>query len=277
MPVNAVAENIFGTMGAILWSVQLIPQLIKSWRTKSTQGLSPWLVLMWCVAALPLGIYVIVQDLNVPLIVQPQLFALFTLLSWTQCMYYGSARSRAWCATVLVGTLVLFGALEAGMVFALRPSYRRGTSAAKAGVRFFGILSSALISLALIPQYYEIYKHGAVIGISLTFMAVDLLGAVFSILSLAFKNHIDVIAAVAYSLVAVMDVLVLVLAVILNPRARRRARRAADPTGRVVETPRGCDGDGGGNHDGVMKTVVPVVQHVVQQDNEKGPMPRTVP
>jgi hypothetical protein len=65
MPVNALAENIFGTIGpalfvpsrvshtlilshiatgAILWTVQLIPQLFKSYRTKSTEGLSPWLV-----------------------------------------------------------------------------------------------------------------------------------------------------------------------------------------------------------------------------------------
>jgi hypothetical protein len=63
MPVNAVAENVFGTMGktphlvhdhhtftvlsltgTIFWSVQLIPQIFKSWRTKSTEGLSPWLV-----------------------------------------------------------------------------------------------------------------------------------------------------------------------------------------------------------------------------------------
>jgi len=53
------------------------------------------------------------------------------------------------------------------------------------------------------PQYYEIYKHGAVIGISLTFMAVDLLGGVFSLLSLAFKARFDATAAVAYSLVVV--------------------------------------------------------------------------
>jgi hypothetical protein len=68
MPANAVAENVFGTMGrravppprnpqtllklthslspagAIFWTVQLIPQLLKTWRTKSTEGLSPWLV-----------------------------------------------------------------------------------------------------------------------------------------------------------------------------------------------------------------------------------------
>jgi hypothetical protein len=78
---------------------------------------------MWSIAALPLGIYVIVQDLNVPLIVQPQLFALFSLLSWIQCMYYGHARSRAWCVVVVASTLVLYGAFETGMVFALRVRY----------------------------------------------------------------------------------------------------------------------------------------------------------
>jgi hypothetical protein len=57
-----------------------------------------------------------------------------------------------------------------------------------------------------------------------------------------------------------MDGLVLVLAVILNPRAKRRARRAEQTGG--VETQRGCDGDG---HGGVMP--------VIQQDREKDPAP----
>jgi len=91
-------------------------------------------------------------------------------------------------------------------------------------VRFIGILSSTLISTALLPQYYEIYKHRAVLGISLPFMFIDLLGGVFSILSLVFKRHIDVLAAVAYALVVVMDGLVLVLAMLLNPRVRNDAR-----------------------------------------------------
>jgi hypothetical protein len=59
---------------------------------------------------------------------------------------------------------------------------------------------------------------------------------------------------------------VLVLAVILNPRAKKRARLAG-----VKEIPHGCDGDGdGGNHGNghVMEAVVPEVQ---QQDEEKGP------
>jgi hypothetical protein len=94
---------------------------------------------MWSIAALPLGIYVIVQDLNIPLIVQPQLFALFTLFSWMQCMYYGRGRSRRWCVGVLGGMIVVYAALEASMVFALRVRTRSMLllcSCSLTGVRF---------------------------------------------------------------------------------------------------------------------------------------------
>jgi PQ loop repeat len=61
MPVNPVAENVFGTLGELVlflvpsiahklkigvvcWTIQLIPQIWKSWREKSTEGLSHLLV-----------------------------------------------------------------------------------------------------------------------------------------------------------------------------------------------------------------------------------------
>ncbi|KAH9973579.1 hypothetical protein BGW80DRAFT_1308287 [Lactifluus volemus] len=72
----------------------LIPRLIKTWRTKSTEGLSPWLVFLWGIAALTIGVYIIVQGLNIPINVQPQLFGLFALLSWGQCLYYVAAHLR---------------------------------------------------------------------------------------------------------------------------------------------------------------------------------------
>ena len=65
------------------------------------------------------------------------------------------------------------------------------------------LVLSASFPSANRPQFYEIYKHGAVLGISLTFMAVDCLGGVFSILSLIFKRQFDVLAAVSYSSVVV--------------------------------------------------------------------------
>jgi PQ loop repeat len=51
------------------------------------------------------------------------------------------------------------------------------------------------------PEIYEIYKLGAVLGISLPFMAIDCLGGVFSILYLIFKQQVDFLADVACVLV----------------------------------------------------------------------------
>lgn len=39
------ADKALATIGAVLWSVQIIPQIIKSYRTKNTDGLSPYLML----------------------------------------------------------------------------------------------------------------------------------------------------------------------------------------------------------------------------------------
>ncbi|TFY54748.1 hypothetical protein EVG20_g9581 [Dentipellis fragilis] len=235
MPVNRAAENALGTLGTVCWTVQLVPQIWKSWRTKSTDGLSHWLVLVWAVSAVPLGTYAIVQNLNIPLILQPQLFGTLALVSWGQCMYYDHRRPLRQCLIMVFSLYIVMAALETGFVFAVRPSYRRGEESGERGVQFFGILASVMIALALLPQYYEIYKHRAVVGISISFMSIDLLGGVFSDLSLVFKEKFDVIAAVTYSLVILMDGLVILAALILNPIAKRRARRRQEAS--MADTP----------------------------------------
>ncbi len=53
------------------------------------------------------------------------------------------------------------------------------------------------------PQYYEIYQRREVVGISILFMAIDMMGGLFSVLSLVFKQKFDVIAGVTYGLVVV--------------------------------------------------------------------------
>lgn len=42
---NHAVENALATIGAVLWSIQIIPQLVLSYRTKSTKGLSENLML----------------------------------------------------------------------------------------------------------------------------------------------------------------------------------------------------------------------------------------
>jgi uncharacterized protein with PQ loop repeat len=221
MVVNAAAENVLGTMGTICWSGQIIPQLYKNYKEKSTEGLSPWLMLIWSASGVPLGVYVIVQNINIPIILQPQLFGFLAAISWIQCLYYGNRKSRTFCTVIFTSYLLVYGGLVAGLSILTWHVKERGNEAL---LRFFGIFSSILIASGLIPQYIEIYQRKEVIGISLTFMLVDILGGVFSTLSLAFKPKLDVIAMITYLAVVVMDGAIVIAAFILNPRARRRRR-----------------------------------------------------
>jgi hypothetical protein len=106
--------------------------------------------------------------------------------------------------------------------------------------------------LTIRPQYWEIYKLKEVVGISLVFMAVDIGGGVFSFLSLFFRPKLDyaafvsinldvrqiwLISQVSYALVVLLDGIVVILAFILNPIAKRRRAREAAETGHVVDDP----------------------------------------
>jgi len=51
---------------------------------------------------------------------------------------------------------------------------------------------------------------------------------VFSDLSLVFREKFDVLAAIAYTLVIVLDGIIIIAATILNPRARKRRKREAE-------------------------------------------------
>ncbi|KAJ6615545.1 PQ loop repeat-domain-containing protein [Mycena sp. CBHHK59/15] len=202
MPVNRVAENVLGTLGTVCWTAQLAPQVWKSYREKSTKGLSEWLVLCWGVSGGFFGVYAIIQNLNIPLIIQPQLFGLLCLISWGQCQYYDSTRLKYLSFIIASGFIAIIIGFEAGMVFAVRPSFEEGNNRA---IQFFGIFSSVLLVFGLVTQYYEIYQRREVVGLSIMFMIVDFLRGVFSDLSLAFKPKFDAIAAITYSLVVVMD------------------------------------------------------------------------
>lgn len=44
-----VSANVLGTIGTVLWCVQLIPQIWHNWRHKRTDGLPPVMMLLWAV------------------------------------------------------------------------------------------------------------------------------------------------------------------------------------------------------------------------------------
>ncbi|KAF8740765.1 hypothetical protein AX14_007399 [Amanita brunnescens Koide BX004] len=230
MPTNRIAENFFGTLGTVCWTFQLLPQIVKSWREGSTHGLSHWLVLIWGISQVFVGAYAVVENLNIPLIIQPQLFGLFSLVSWGQCLYYGKGHSKLATISMTLAAITFTGVCEVGLVFAIRPSYERGNDI---GTLVVGILSSVFIGVGLLPQYWEIYKRREVLGISFLFLFIDMAGGVLNDLSLVFKQTFNILAAITYTLVIVMDGIILVAALLLNPRAARQ--RKAEVQGRALE------------------------------------------
>ena len=69
-----------------------------------------------------LGVYAIVQDLSVPIILQPQSFGLLSSISVAQCMYYGQKRSKSVCIAFVLAFAVIMAGFEVGMVYAVRVS-----------------------------------------------------------------------------------------------------------------------------------------------------------
>ncbi|KAF8677591.1 PQ loop repeat protein [Rhizoctonia solani] len=208
MPVNEAAENILATIGTVLWTAQLVPQVVKSFREKSTEGLSPWLMFIWALSAWFLGVYAIVQNISIPIILQPQLFGALAALSWIQACWWTSDP-----------TLTKFPVNQ-----------RTDRAGNEWPTRVMGIMSALLIALGLLPQYWEIWKRKEVVGVSMLFMSVDMLGGVFSVLSLVFQAQFDAVAAVSYVLVVVLDGVVVLAALILNPIAKRRREREDQST-----------------------------------------------
>lgn len=42
-----VAANVLGTIGTVLWCIQLVPQIWYNWRRKNTDGLPGLMLLLW--------------------------------------------------------------------------------------------------------------------------------------------------------------------------------------------------------------------------------------
>ncbi|KAM0786532.1 hypothetical protein ACM66B_001989 [Microbotryomycetes sp. NB124-2] len=228
---NSALENAFGTLGAVLWSIQLIPQIWKTWRRGSSEGLSTTMMLVWYVSGIFLGAYIVAQDLSIPLQIQPQCFTLLAAIAAAQGLHYDYKKSAVTAWIFLIAASALAGGIEVGLVFAANAD--KSNRARQA----WGVLAAITIIAGLLPQYWEVYKFKAVIGISFVFLAVDLLGGVFSLLSIVYAQPpFDVLASISYSSVVALELGIFALVPILNPRYHRRMRAQEEAQG-------GCRGE----------------------------------
>ncbi|KAL5345653.1 hypothetical protein ACLOAV_009407 [Pseudogymnoascus australis] len=191
-----IAANVLGTLGAVCWSIQLIPQIVLNHRRHSTEGLQRSMMLLWALAGVPLGVYNITSGFNVALLVQPQILTLLSLGTWAQCFYYGDKLSKRKCTALVSGMAVLFGGIETSLVFALRAGINHGIHWP---VTLMGVLSAVLLSAGVLRHYYDIWIHRTVRGISFIFVGIDAAGDVFSLISIFFQPTLDILGMVIYA------------------------------------------------------------------------------
>jgi uncharacterized protein with PQ loop repeat len=88
-PSIPLVANVLGTIGTICWCVNLMPQILRNYRTKDTEGLPASMMLIWTMSGVPFGVYAISQKFSIALVVQPQCFIVMCGISWAQCLIYG--------------------------------------------------------------------------------------------------------------------------------------------------------------------------------------------
>ncbi|KAF2739487.1 PQ loop repeat protein [Polyplosphaeria fusca] len=190
-----VAANVLGTMGAVCWSVQLIPQIVINWKRHHAIGLQPTMMMLWAWAGVPLGVYNIVEDFNIALRIQPQILTFLSLVTWIQCFYYERKWSLLRAVAVVAPIACIMGGIEAALIIALRIAKDRNL---QWPLILMAVLSASLLSAGVLRHYWDIYVHRTVRGISFVFVAIDALGDLTSLMSVIFQPTLDILGLVIY-------------------------------------------------------------------------------
>ncbi|KAK4151900.1 hypothetical protein C8A00DRAFT_16741, partial [Chaetomidium leptoderma] len=184
--------------------LQLVPQIWTNWRRKETEGLPGLMMFLWALCGLPFGVYAVVQNFNLPLQIQPQIFMALCLVSWAQILLYHN-KWPAWKASAVAFVIAaVFAGVEAALILTLTPIYHAGN---EVPVMVVGILAAVLLAAGLLPPYGELWKRrGRVIGLNWVFLAMDWSGAFFSLMALVAQNTFDILGGVLYITCCVLEI-----------------------------------------------------------------------
>ncbi|EME42415.1 hypothetical protein DOTSEDRAFT_155165, partial [Dothistroma septosporum NZE10] len=198
---NPSLANAFGTLGAVCWSVQLLPQIYLNYRRHNATGLPPTMMMFWAWAGVPLGVYNIVSSFNIALQIQPQILAVLSLTTWVQCYYYDQKWSIAKSLAVVVPVGAVMAGIEVGLVFALGIGKRGDVHWP---LTLMAVLAAIFLALGVLRHYWDIYTHRTVRGISFLFVGIDALGDLTSIISVIYQPELDVLGLVIYGIELVL-------------------------------------------------------------------------
>ncbi|KAJ1675274.1 hypothetical protein EV182_001588, partial [Spiromyces aspiralis] len=175
---------------------------------------------LWYFGNMLYGAFAVADHLLIGLIIQPQLFALFTLINLLQCYHYGYKWRPLAVALATIGLVTAYTALHVGIYYALKAPLDNGNNRIKTAM---GVLPAVFIALGFFPQYYVSIKSRSV-EMSNFFIALDISGGVFSTLSLAFGYEFDYVASITYLVVVLLDLVLLALKYLFKWTKRSRCQ-----------------------------------------------------
>ena len=153
-------------------------------------------MLLWAISAVPFGVYAIIQNFAIPIQIQPQAFGSLSLITWGQILTYNNGYTSIRASALVTAIAVLFGGVEILLILTLRPLYHRGV---EWPVVIAGVIAAVLLAAGLLPPYFEMWKRkGRVVGINFGFLAVDWLGACFSLMGVIAQQTFDPLGGCLY-------------------------------------------------------------------------------
>lgn len=177
--VDNTTSTVLGTIGTVLWCIQLVPQVYFLHKNKDATGFPPLFMLLWCISGVFMCVYFVMSDSYIPMQLQPHLFTALCSVACIQAMHYPpySYSSRIVCISAF-GFLIFWIAIEVAFIVWLRPVYLDGKHWPNL---IFGILATIFLCAGLVPPYFELaQRKGRVVGINFIFLAMDSSGAIFS-------------------------------------------------------------------------------------------------
>lgn len=211
--MTSAAANATGIVGTIFWCIQLVPQVIRNYRVKDCTGVPLPMMLLWFTLLVPFAIYFNVVDTTMPVRIQPELFMFFCGITFFQILYYPPIKIGFVRAAAVTGAITLVGAgVIAGCIVDMRPRYHdAGSDNTWGPVLAVGVVATVMFILGLVPPYFELWKRGGeVVGINFIFLAMDSMGALFSVISVALAStepgfSVDIMGVTMYASVLVME------------------------------------------------------------------------
>ncbi|KIV79237.1 hypothetical protein, variant [Exophiala sideris] len=221
------AANVLGTIGTVFWSIQLLPQIYRSYRTKSTVGVPPLMMFLWSISGVPFGAYAIAQNFNIPIQIQPQCFCLFCLVNWGQCKYYSSKWKARKVVMICTAILAVEGGLQGLLVWLLRKGYNE--KHLEWPSTLIGAIAFVLLISGYIPIPFELLKRrGRVVGIDFWFLAIDWFGAFFSLMSLVAQHTFDPLFGTLYACCAFLEMSMFISQGVWLLRTRRLRKKCKE-------------------------------------------------